>query len=201
MQKGMLSMNCDIIIQISTGGPPAPVEDKLASIRGLHPEMASLNIKGSTEEIEHTARVLKDLGVAPIIEAFNIEMIETANTLIEKGLIRQPAHFELVFDLVRDSDKSVLEDCEEMVKRIKAMWPGSIWSRNRGASNQYALDVITIMLGGHIRVGLEDNLLLPQGQLAQGSAEFVKRVKHLSEALNRKVATVRETKQLFKISH
>jgi 3-keto-5-aminohexanoate cleavage enzyme len=165
--------HCDVIIQISTGGPPAAVEDKLAPIRELRPHMASLNIKGSAEEIEYTA-----------------------NTMI-----KQPAHFELVFDLVSDSDKSVLEDYDEMVQRTKAMFPGSMWSRNRGAYNQFALDVITIMLGGHIRVGLEDNLFLTRGQFAQSSAEFVKRVVHLSAELNRKVASVEEAKQLFKIIH
>jgi 3-keto-5-aminohexanoate cleavage enzyme len=193
--------HCDVIIQISTGGPPAAVEDKLAPIRELRPHMASLNIKGSAGEIEYTANTMRELEVIPVIEAFNIDMIETANTLIEKGLIKQPAHFELVFDLVSDSDKSVLEDYDEMVQRTKAMFPGSMWSRNRGAYNQFALDVITIMLGGHIRVGLEDNLFLTRGQFAQSSAEFVKRVVHLSAELNRKVASVEEAKQLFKIIH
>jgi 3-keto-5-aminohexanoate cleavage enzyme len=94
-----------------------------------------------------------------------------------------------------------LEDYDEMVQRIKAMFPGSIWSRNRGAHNQFAMDVITIMLGGHIRAGLEDNLFLTRGQLARSSAEFVKRVVHLSSELNRKVATVEEAKELFKIIH
>ncbi len=130
-----------------------------------------------------------------------MDMIETANTLIGRGLVEQPAHFELVFDLVSESDKNLLEDCHEMIRRIKALFPGSIWSRNRGAHNQFALDVMTIMLGGHIRVGLEDNLFLTGGQLAQSSAEFVKRVVHLSSELNRKVATVQEARKLFKIVH
>jgi 3-keto-5-aminohexanoate cleavage enzyme len=191
----------NVITQISTGGPPAPVEDKLAPVRELRPHMASLNIKGSSEEIEYTANTMRELEVVPVIEAFNIDMIETANTLIERGLIVQPAHFELVFDMVSDSDKSVLEDYDEMVQRIKAIFPGSIWSRNRGAHNQFAMDVITIMLGGHIRVGLEDNLFLTRGQLAQSSAEFVKRVVRLSQELNRRVATVKEARDLFRIVH
>jgi 3-keto-5-aminohexanoate cleavage enzyme len=88
-----------------------------------------------------------------------------------------------------------------MIRRIKALFPGSIWSRNRGAHNQFALDVMTIMLGGHIRVGLEDNLFLTGGQLAQSSAEFVKRTKRLCAELDRRVATVQEARKLFKIVH
>ena len=192
---------CDMIVQISTAGPPGPVENKLIPVRELRPDMASLNIRGTPEEIEYTARVLKELKIAPIIEAFNMEMIETANSLIQRRLVEQPAHFELVFDLVAESDKSVLEDYDEMVRRIKAISPGSIWSRNRGAHNQWALDVMTIMLGGHIRVGLEDNLFLEPGKLAKDSAEFVKRVVRLSQELNRRVATVQEARDLFRIVH
>lgn len=192
---------CNIIIELSTAGPSVTVEEKLAPIRELLPDRASLNIRGSNEEIEYTARVMEELGVVPVIEAFNLEMIEAANTLIKKGLIKQPAHFELVFDLVSESDKSVLEDYSELLKRIGLIHPGSLWSRNRGAANQFALNVMTIMLGGHIRVGLEDNLFIVRGELAQSSAEFVKRVQKLSRALNRNVATVEEAKQLFGISH
>ncbi len=187
-----------MIIQISTGGPPAPVEEKLAPIRELRPDMASLNIRGTPEEIEYTANTMKELGVVPIIEAFNMEMIESANALIKRGLVEQPAHFELVFDLGTASEKTVLEEYDEMIRRVKAIFPGSIWSRNRGAHNQFALDIATLMLGGHIRVGLEDNLFLTPEQLARSSAEFVKRLKRLCVELNRKVATVEEAKALFR---
>jgi 3-keto-5-aminohexanoate cleavage enzyme len=192
---------CDILIELSTAGPSVTVEQKLAPIRELLPDRASLNIRGSIEEIEYTARVMEELGVVPVIEAFNEEMIATANTLIRKGLIKQPAHFELVFDLVNESDKSVLEDYGELFKRIGLLHPGSIWSRNRGAANQFALNVMTIMLGGHIRVGLEDNLFITERELAQSSAEFVKNVQILSRALHRNVATVEEAGQFFKIGH
>lgn len=190
--------HCDMIIQISTGGPPAPVEEKLAPIRELRPDMASLNIRGTPEEIEYTANTMKELEVVPIIEAFNMEMIESANALIKRGLVEQPAHFELVFDLGTESEKTVLEEYDEMIRRVKAIFPGSIWSRNRGAHNQFALDIATLMLGGHIRVGLEDNLFLTPEQLARSSAEFVKRLKRLCVELNRKVATVEEAKALFR---
>jgi 3-keto-5-aminohexanoate cleavage enzyme len=191
----------DILIELSTGGPSAPVEEKLAPIRALRPDHTSLNIRGSAEEIEYSANVMKKLGVIPVIEAFNIEMIETANTLIRREVIKQPAHFELVFDLESESSRSVLEDYDEMLRRIKALHPGSIWSRNRGAHNQFALDVMTIMLGGHIRVGLEDNLFMAKGKLAQNSGEFVKRVKSLAQALNRKVATVEEVRRFSRDNH
>ncbi len=195
----LVRKECDIIIQLSTGGPPAPVEQKLAPIQELRPEMASFNIRGNLEEIEYNAKIMKELGVVPVIEAFNTEMIQTASRLIQRGLIDQPAHFELVFDLVSDSKKDVVEDCEEMFQRIKMLPPGSIWSRNRGAHNQLALDVLTLVLGGHVRVGLEDNLFLKRRKLARNSAQFVKRVCKLSKMLGRKIATVEEAKRLFNI--
>ena len=160
--------HCHMIIQISTGGPPAPLEQKLDPIRELLPDMASLNIRGTPEEIEYTAKVLKELKVVPVVEAFNIDMIEKANILIERGLIEHPPHFELVFDLEWNWSKSLLEDYDEISKRIRAMRPGSIWSRNRGGHNQFPLDIMTILLGGHVRVGLEDNLFIKQGEFLYG---------------------------------
>lgn len=195
----LVKKECDIIIQLSTGGHPAPIEKKLAPIRELRPEMASLNIRGNLEEIEYTAKVMKDLGVIPVVEAFNVGMIETANSLIKKGLINTPAHFELVFDLMGDSKKGLIDDYEELIRRVKMLPDGSIWSRNRGAQNQFALDVITIMLGGHIRIGLEDNLFLMNGKLAQGSIDFIKIIKLLSQTLGRKIANVEETKRVYKV--
>jgi len=143
----MVRKESDTLIELSTGGPPAPVKEKLAPILELRPDYASLNIRGIIEEIEYSAKVMEEIGVIPVIEAFNIEMIETSKTLIKKGMIKQPACFELVFNLISDSSRNVLDDYDEMLRRLKALPPGSIWSRNRGAHNQFALDVMTIMLG------------------------------------------------------
>ncbi|MBW1695686.1 MAG: 3-keto-5-aminohexanoate cleavage protein [Deltaproteobacteria bacterium] len=187
----------DMIIQLSTAGAAVPFKEKLIPIGELKSDMASLNIRGSDQEIEYNAKFMKDNGITPIIEAFDLGMIKKANRLIEEGIIEQPAHFELVFDLESVPGKSFMEDAEEMINRIKAMWPGSIWSRNRGAHNQFQLDAMTIILGGHIRVGLEDNLFISPGQMAKGSYQFVIRTRKLCNALDRQVASVEEARKLF----
>ncbi len=187
----------DMIIQLSTGGSPAPYKEKLIPIYELKSDMASLNIRGSDEEIEYNAAFMKDNGIIPIIEAFDLGMIEKANRLIERGLVEQPPHFELVFDLVDTSEKPLLDDIDELSKRVRAIWPGSIWSRNRGAHNQFQLDAVTVLLGGHIRVGMEDNLFIAPGRKASGSAQFVRRVKRLCDLFEREVATVEEAKTLL----
>ncbi len=187
----------DMIIQPSTAGGTVSYKEKLLPIRELKSDMASLNIRGSDEEIEYNARFMKEHGIIPIIEAFDMGMIEKANRLIERGLVDQPAHFELVFDLESPPEKAFMEDLDEMLKRVKAIWPGSIWSRNRGAHNQFQLDAMTILLGGHIRVGLEDNLFIAPGQLAVDSAQFVRRTKELCKALGREVASVEEARRLL----
>ena len=188
----------DMIIQLSTAGSSASYKEKLIPIYELKSDMASLNIRGSDEEIEYNAEFMKDHGIIPIIEAFDLGMIEKANRLIERRLVEQPAHFELVFELEGANGKPLLDDIDELSKRVKAIWPGSIWSRNRGAHNQFQLDAVTIMLGGHIRVGLEDNLYNSEGRHAEDSAEFVKRTKKLCEALGRGVASVDEARHLLK---
>ncbi len=187
----------DMIIQLSTAGASVSYKEKLVPILELESEMASLNIQGSDEEIEYNARFMRDHGIVPIIEAFDMDMIKKANRLIEKGLVDQPAHFELVFDLVSRPDKPLIEDIDELLKRIKAIWPDSVWSRNRGAKHQFELDALTIMLGGHIRVGMEDNLYIVPGRLASGSAEFVKRVKHLCKIYGRELASPVDARKIF----
>jgi len=188
----------DMVIQLSTAGAAVSYKDKLIPIRDLGSDMASLNIRGSDEEIEYNAAFLKEHGIVPIIEAFDMGMIEKANHLIETGLVRQPAHFELVFDLEGDSGKNFLDDMDELSRRVRALYPGSIWSRNRGAHNQFALDAVTILLGGHLRVGMEDNLSIAPGRDAAGSVEFVMRAKKLCEMLGRPIATVEEARKILR---
>ena len=79
----------------------------------------------------------------------------------------------------------------------KAIWPKSDWSRNRGAEHQFELDALTIMLGGHLRVGMEDNLFISPGRLASGSVEFVRRVKKLCGALGREMPPPARQKKSF----
>jgi 3-keto-5-aminohexanoate cleavage enzyme len=191
----------DIVIQLSTAGSSASYKEKLIPIRELKSDMASLNIKGSEEEIEYNAKFMRDHGIIPIIEAFDMAMIQKANRLIEKGLVAQPAHFELVFDLESDGTKPLLDDIAELTKRVKALYAGSIWSRNRGAHNQCELDAVTMMIGGHIRVGLEDNLFIAPGRHAKNSAEFVRRVKKLAGVFGRELASVAETRKLIHLNH
>lgn len=190
----------DMIIQLSTAGAATTYKEKLVPVLKLKSDMASLNIKGTDEEIEYNAKFMKEHGIIPIIEAFDIRMIEKANALIEKGIVKSPAHFELVFDLEQNADKSLIDDTDELSRRVRALYPGSIWSRNRGAHNQFALDAFTILLGGHIRVGMEDNLFIAKDRYASDSAEFVRRVKKLAEVFGREIATVKETR-LFLQSH
>jgi len=187
----------DMIIQLSTAGANIHYKEKLKPILELKSDMASLNIRGSDEEIEYNARLMRDNNIVPIIEAFDLGMIEKANRLIQKGLVHQPAHFELVFDLESIPGKTLQDDYDELSRRIKALYPGSAWSRNRGAHNQFELDAITIMLGGHLRVGMEDNLLIAPGQLASGSAEFTRRVRKLCKVFGREVASSSEAKEIL----
>jgi len=188
-----------MIIQLSTFGTVS-YEEKMIPIRELRPDMACLNMKCSLEEIEFSAKIMKELGIIPVfeIETSDVGAIERANQLIERSLIEQPAHFDLAFDKENIPGKSLLDNFDDLSKRIKTLWPGSIWSRARGAQNQFELDAMTILLGGHVRVGLEDNLYILPNQLAESSAQFSRRVRELSSKLSREVATVEEARRLIR---
>ena len=95
----------------------------------------------------------------------------------------------------------LLDQIDELSRRVRSLYPGSIWSRNRGADHQLALDAMTILLGGHLRVGMEDNLYMGPGRPAGGSVEFVRRVKELCNLFGREIATVEETRKMLQPGH
>lgn len=184
---------CPILIQMITGFLEGQVKEKMVPILELKPDMATLNIKGPTNEVCMAAEMMKRFDVKPVIEAIDISMIEATKEFIKKGILEEPIFFETVFDLERKDPRPIILDLEELVSRIKAMPKGRIWSITRGCENQLPLGIMAILLGGHVRVGLEDNLYLDSKYLAKSSSQFVHRIVDQAGSLGRKIASVNDT--------
>ena len=78
--------------------------------------------------------------------------------------------------------------------------PGSLWSVLGVGKNQLPMIAMGLLLGGHIRVGFEDNLYLRKGELAKSNAQFVERSVELAHMLQREVATPEDARQLLNIT-
>jgi 3-keto-5-aminohexanoate cleavage enzyme len=189
----------DILIQISTGYLEGQIEKNLFPLLEMKPDMASLNVKGSLTDVSMAAEAMKQFGVKPAIEAYDIGMIEITKDFLKRGIIEEPIFYEVVFNIESKVTQAVIFDVEQLISRVKAMPEQKNWSVARGGENQLALGLITILLGGHVRVGLEDNLYYEPGVLAKASSEFVRRIVEKAHHLGRNVADIGKTRRILKI--
>jgi 3-keto-5-aminohexanoate cleavage enzyme len=162
----------EVIIQLSTGGRAGKDwEDRANPVR-LLPEMASFttgsnNLPGmiyenSPQFIEFLAKVFKETGVKPEIEVFETGMISNALFLQSKGYLDAPLHFQFVLGAPGSMPASV-RNLSFLADSIPA---GSTWTVAGIAKAEMPMAAAAMVMGGHVRVGLEDNLYLPDGSSA-----------------------------------
>jgi 3-keto-5-aminohexanoate cleavage enzyme len=196
----------DVIIQVSTGGAMGmTAEERLQPVIGLsgdaHPEMASLTT-GSCNfgdevflnplpEVESFARTMIEHGVKPEIEVFEAGMIETAVRMERRGLLHPPLHFNLVMGV----PGAVPATPRQLLNLVDELPTGSTWTVSGIGRGQLTMSALGIVLGGHVRTGLEDNIYFRRGQPAKSNAELVERVVRLAGELDRPVATVSEARE------
>jgi len=202
----MVKQECDLIIQVSTGGAVGmTAEERIAPVT-LSPEMATLTtgsvnfgegvFYNSPEDIEYFAMHMKQYGVKPEIEVFEIGMVETANRMVNKGLINRPLHFDFVMG-VPGAIPGTLKNLINFVETIPA---GSTWSVAGIGRTELPLAIMGIILGGHVRVGFEDNIYYKKGVPAKSNAQLVERIARISRELGREVANPVEAREILGIS-
>lgn len=201
--KEKIEAKCPVIFQPSTGGAVwhSP-EERLQPVE-LKPEMATLScgtcnfgsdvFMNSEEYMEKFARRMKELGVKPEIEVFERGMINNALKLVKKGLVDMPLHFDFVMG-VPGAITAELRDLLYLVESIPA---GSTWTVAGIGRFELPLAVAAITLGGHVRVGFEDNVYYSKGVLAKSNAELVERIARLAKELGREVATPDEAREIL----
>ena len=197
-----LRAKCDIITQISTGARGAKSMEERAAPLDLKPEMASLATGSSNfpasvnanspELIEYFSQKMLDNGIKPEIEAFDVAMISNAEFLAKRGLIKTPMQFNLVMN-VPGSVKGTPKNLFHMVEIL----PKDSTFTVMGVGNAH-VQMITLgmVLGGHVRVGLEDVLEYSKGVHAS-NVELVKRAVRIAQAYGREIATPDEARQIL----
>jgi 3-keto-5-aminohexanoate cleavage enzyme len=202
--EAILDVCPDVIIQPSTGGAVGMTADERLQPLTLFPEMATLdcgtlNFGGddifvNTENmVMEFAKRMFDLGVKPECEVFDKSMVDTAVRLMKKGFIREPMHFNLVMG-VRGGISGEIRDLLFMKESLPA---GSTYTVSGIGRTQLSMNTMAILMGGHVRVGFEDNIFLDRGELASSNADFVERIAALSRMLGREVATPDEARVIL----
>ncbi len=191
------------IIQVSTGGAVGDSFESRAAPLEAGPDMASLNAgsinfgEGVFENpipfIEFLAARMGRLKIKPEIEIYDVSHIETAIRLIEKGEIARPAHFQFVLG-VKGGMAATEENLKLLISRIPKE---ATWTVAGIGRNQFPMVELGLKFGGHVRVGLEDNIYLEKGVLAQGSHELVRKAFELAQRCGRKVASIAEARKIL----
>lgn len=191
-----------LIIQISTGGRAGMAYEQRSDRLTLKPEMASLTTgsvnfpdsvyANSPELIERLARDMQAHGIKPEMEVFDVSMIRNAVDLAERGLAEAPLHFDFVMGL-KGAIPATIENLVHLKNSIPA---GSTWTVAGIGPAQLVVNTHAILMGGHVRIGLEDNIYFRKGELAPNE-RFVERMVNLAAEFGRPVATPDEARRIM----
>ena len=194
---------CPVIFQPSTGGAVwHSAQERLQPLE-LNPEMATLttgtcnfgsdifaNPQGFVEE---AARMMQERGIKPEFEVFEAGMIDNALRLVKQGLVEEPLHFNFVLGVPGAMAGTV----RNLVFLVDALPPGATWTVSGIGRFETPLAAVAIAMGGHVRVGFEDNIYYRKGELATSTGQLVARGVRLARELGREVASPDEARQIL----
>ena len=195
----------ELIIHLSTGARAGRDWEARANPVRLLPEMASFttgsnNLPGIVYEnapdfLLFLAGVFQDTGVKPEIEVFEAGMINNAMFLVKKGLLTMPLHF----DFVLGAPGAMPGTVRNLVFLADTLPPGATWTVAGIGPAEIPLATAAIAMGGHVRVGIEDNLRLPDGALAT-NAQLVQTAATIARTMGRQIATPAEARQILSLA-
>lgn len=196
----------DVIIQPSTGGAVGMTDrERLDSCNvSPIPEFATLDcgtlnfgnddiFVNSDNTIRNFAKYMKERTIKPELEVFDKGMIDIALKMHREGLLLAPLHFSFVLGV------QMTGTMRDLVFMAGSIPQGSTWTAT--GIGKYANGVIAgaIAMGGHVRVGFEDNIYLHKGVLAKSNGELVTRVVEMAKFFGREIATPDEARRILSI--
>jgi 3-keto-5-aminohexanoate cleavage enzyme len=208
----------DVIINYSTGAIGIPIEKRIEYLRALRPDVAALNMssmnyakysprrkafvfkavfENSFDTIIAFLTAMKELGIKPEHECFDAGHVANLDPLIDMGLLETPLQISLVMGVnggIRPTARNVTLMSEQI--------PGGAEGENQwqviGISrDQWKLLGAALVMGGNVRAGVEDNLYLPNGEMAKSNGELIAKARQMAEDVGRRVASVAEARQLL----
>jgi 3-keto-5-aminohexanoate cleavage enzyme len=208
----------DVIVNYSTGAIGIPIEKRLEYLRALRPDVAALNMssmnyakyskrrkdfvfkavfENSFDTITEFLTEMRDLGIKPEHECFDAGHVANLDPLIDMGLLEPPLQISLVMGVtggIRPTPRNVTLMSDQI--------PGGPQGPNQwqviGISrDQWKLLASSLVLGGNVRAGVEDNLYLPDGEMCRSNGELIAKARQMAEDVGRRAATVAEARELL----
>jgi 3-keto-5-aminohexanoate cleavage enzyme len=204
------------IINFSTGTIGVPVAKRIEYLRACRPEVAALNMGSMNyakysrsrkqfvfnmvfanpfDEIIELLEAMNELGIKPEHECFDIGHVGSLEPLIDMGVLKTPLHVDCVMGVVGGIPPTA-RNLAAMVDNIPAE---SHWGVIGISRAQWMLVGAALTLGGSIRVGLEDNLYLPNGEMAKSNGELIAKARQMTEDMGRRPASVQEARAMLAI--
>jgi 3-keto-5-aminohexanoate cleavage enzyme len=208
----------DVIINYSTGAIGVPLEKRVAYLRELRPDVAALNM-GSMNYAKYSARrkdfvfqtvfensfqtittlleAMNESGIKAEHECFDSGHIANLDPLIDKGLLGEPLQISCVMG-VTGGIRPTARNLAHMSEQIPGGADGpNNWGVIGISREQWMLVAAALTLGGNIRVGLEDNFYLPDGEMARSNGDLIAKAAQLVSDVGRRPATVAEARELL----
>ncbi len=194
----------DVIIQPSTGGAVGMSDEERLQPVELLPEMASLDCGtlnfGGDEIFVNTESTIKNFGktmiekgVKPEIEVFDKGMIDYAIRFAKEGYILKPMHFNFVMGV------QIAATARDLVYMVESIPEGSTWTVTGIGRHEFPMATMAIVMGGHVRVGFEDNVYISKGVLAKSNGELVEKAVKIARELGREIASPDEAREILGI--
>ena len=209
-----ITAEVDVVVNLSTGAVGVPVERRVAYQRAVRPAVAALNMGSMNyakysrarrefvfsfvfanpfEEIVALLEAMNELGIKPEHECFDLGHVGSLAPLVHQGVLREPLHVSCVMGVL-GGVPATARNLAAMVDNIPA---GSHWGVIGVSRRQWTLVAAALALGGSVRVGLEDNFYLPDGEMAKSNGELIAKAREMVENAGRRVATVEEAREML----
>jgi 3-keto-5-aminohexanoate cleavage enzyme len=208
----------DVIINYSTGAIGVPLEKRVAYLRELRPDIAALNMssmnyakysarrkdfvfkavfENSFDTIIELLTAMNESGIKPEHECFDTGHIANLDPLLDMGLLHEPLQISCVMG-VNGGIRPNARNLAHMAENVPGGPDGpNEWGVIGISRDQWMLVAAALTLGGNIRVGLEDNFYLPNGDMAGSNGDLIAKARQLTEDVGRRPATVAEARQML----
>lgn len=200
---------CPMVIQDSTGGGPNLSQEERIACLEAEPEMASLNMgsmmrisgkyagvpwSNMPHEIEYFVGKMNERGIKPEMEVYSHAMLRDVHNLIDKGLIKKPYYVDLVLGM---RYQGACDATRENLLTLISMLPADTYFNCAAVGPaQLPMTTLAMLMGGCVRVGLEDNAYYRRGELAT-NAQLVARTVRIARELGKEPATPDEARQIL----
>lgn len=136
-------------------------------------------------------------GTKPELEIYDTGFINNVMLLKEIGALKEPLHFNFVMGI---PGQCILPTPKNLLHLVESIPPNSTWQAAGMGRHAFPIAAVTIVLGGHVRIGMEDSIYISKSELAKSNAQFVEKIVRMTDDIGREIATPKEARKILNIT-